>query len=1026
MKISTAQNPGTGVAGKVCDRAQCLPAQLEEAPDTSLAATLQWLQEVSTCLIEGADTEALYRRILEVAIHLMRSDMGTLQMFDDTRGELHLIASRGLDPALAKSFGWVGIDANTTCGEALRQQCRIVVPDIEACDAIARTPAGAAHLAAGVRAAQSTPLISRSGRLLGMISNHWRKPHHPSEQDLSLLDVLARQAADLIERATAEVKLRESEARARQVLDSITDSVQVIASDWRLTDMNAASRRTLIAQGLQPDRLIGQHFWNDIFPAARGTQAERECTRAMTERVAVEFENFYAPWQRWYAIRIYPVESGGIAIHSQDITERKDVEATTARDVRVKDALFRLADRLQHVQSLDDVYDAALQAITSALQCDRASILLFDSAGVMRFVAWTGLTDTYRVAVEGHSPWAPGERNPDPIGIDDIETADLDDALRATIKAEGIAAAAFIPLVANGILIGKFMTYFNTPHAFIEDEFAISLAIARQLAAGIERQRASQALRASEQRFQMAARATNDAIRDWNLVTSTVWWNEAVMTMFGYRPTNVGRDVQWWYERIHPDDRERVTAGIRSASDGDESFWRDEYRFRRADDTYASVFDRGYIIRSGAGKAVRMIGAMQDVTERKCAEDKLKEADRRKNEFLAMLAHELRNPLAPIANAAHLLRQDNASDAIQQHARDIIDRQVERLIRLVDDLLEVSRITSGRIRLHKQWIAIGDAVERAVESVRPLIEQNRHTLSLSLPPNPVWLYGDTTRLEQVIVNLISNAAKYTDTGGRIGIAVHAEGEQVVLRVSDNGMGIDAELLPHIFDLFTQADRSLDRSQGGLGIGLSLVQQLVLLHGGTVTVESTPGRGSEFIVRLPAAPTPKLEPRISASPACSASPGPLRVLVVDDNVDAAQSLAKLLEMSGHIVWVAYDGPAALAAADEHRPTVMFLDIGLPGFDGYEVAKRVRQHATLGHMVLIAMTGYGQANDRERSREAGFNHYLVKPVAFSTVEKILVEIALNHHPTESPAREASLDCDGSHERHSGESLVARPPL
>jgi PAS domain S-box-containing protein len=384
---------------------------------------------------------------------------------------------------------------------------------------------------------------------------------------------------------------------------------------------------------------------------------------------------------------------------------------------------------------------------------------------------------------------------------------------------------------------------------------------------------------------------------------------------------------------------------------------------------------------------------IRDISERSRLERKTKEQaealanlHRRKDDFLAMLSHELRNPLAPIMNAVQLLGLQKDEGLLQQQARTIIERQVGQLTSLVDDLLEVSRITTGRIRLHQERVTMNGVVEHAVETVRPLIEQRRHALTLSLSPQPIWLYADAARLEQVVVNLLTNAAKYTDEGGQILLSVQQEGDEAVLRVRDSGVGITPELLPGIFDLFTQAERSLDRSQGGLGIGLSLVQRLVEMHRGRVEVNSSLGRGSEFVVRLPvvltAAPLPSPTPRMPTPAGAS-----LRVLVVDDSVDAAQSLAMLLESAGHDVQTAHDGPATLEAALDYRPSVVLLDIGLPGMNGFEVAKRLRQQPELGNLVLVAMTGYGHEADRQRSQEAGFDHHLVKPADFGKVERIL---------------------------------------
>jgi CheY-like chemotaxis protein len=373
----------------------------------------------------------------------------------------------------------------------------------------------------------------------------------------------------------------------------------------------------------------------------------------------------------------------------------------------------------------------------------------------------------------------------------------------------------------------------------------------------------------------------------------------------------------------------------------------------------------------------------------------IQDNDRRKSEFLAMLGHELRNPLAPIRTAVEYLRRRGLDQPDQCAARDMIERQVQLMVRLVDDLLDVARITRGQIQLRTQAVDMAEMAARAVETSRPLIDARRHTLEVELPAEPAWVEGDPARLAQVLANLLNNAAKYTEEGGRIRLRVErhcSPGSEtpatIVASVRDTGVGLPPEMLGSVFDLFTQVDRSLDRAQGGLGIGLTLVRRLVELHGGEVRAASAgPGRGSEFTVTLPARPAPA--PAVAApKPARSAAgPAPRRVLVVDDNVDAAESLGRLLRLLGHEVAVAHDGPAALDAFAAARPEVVFLDIGLPGMDGYEVSRRLRGSRAGSDALLVALTGYGQDEDRARSREAGFDHHLVKPVDPAAIEDLL---------------------------------------
>ena len=383
--------------------------------------------------------------------------------------------------------------------------------------------------------------------------------------------------------------------------------------------------------------------------------------------------------------------------------------------------------------------------------------------------------------------------------------------------------------------------------------------------------------------------------------------------------------------------------------------------------------------------------AVEDITAVRQRAGELAEANRRKDEFLAMLSHELRNPLAPIASAVQLLSLQKDEDQRQFKARTIIERQVGRLTRLIDDLMEVSRITTGRIHLQQKRLELNAIVGNAVESVRSQLDQYRHDLIVSLSPDPIWLYADAARLEQVVVNLLTNAIKYTDKGGRIWLTVQLDGDECVLRVRDAGVGIAPELLPHIFELFTQAERSLDRSQGGLGIGLALVHRIVEMHQGRVEAQSTLGKGSEFVVHLPLMTGSGSQRPSSGEEIDEPVRAGLRILVTDDNVDAAEALELLLIALGHNVLTAHDGPSALKAALDFHPDVVLLDIGLPGMDGYAVARAIRQKAILKDAVLIAVTGYGQEADRQRAKEAGFDHFLMKPPDYNLLKGILATVS-----------------------------------
>ncbi|APR74880.1 Chemotaxis protein methyltransferase CheR [Minicystis rosea] len=442
-----------------------------------------------------------------------------------------------------------------------------------------------------------------------------------------------------------------------------------------------------------------------------------------------------------------------------------------------------------------------------------------------------------------------------------------------------------------------------------------------------------------------------------------------------------------WLDVVHPDDRARAAETFRAAVAGRSPFTM-EYRIQVVDGTYRWILDHAVSRPSESGEYLGHVGSCIDIDERKRAEEIKTEAERRKDEFLAMLAHELRNPLAPMRLALHLLRMQTSGAAMDRHLQ-ILERQTNNLARLVDDLLDVSRVTRGKIQLRMERVEVATVVTRALEATRGLCESRRHHVTVALPDEPIVVFADAVRLEQILVNLITNAAKYTDPGGHLDVRVRRDGDRVEMSVKDDGIGIAKHMLDRVWNLFQQAERSLDRAQGGLGIGLSIVRRLVELHGGTTEARSPGlGGGSTFFVWLPiAAAEPVTPPKDDVDTArARAAARKLRVLIVDDNVDAATTLGELVRGEGHDVRLAHDGPTALVAAGEQRPEIVFLDIGLPGMDGYEVARRLRAAGPRAAK-LVALTGYGQEADRKRAAEAGFAQHLVKPALASAVLDLL---------------------------------------
>jgi PAS domain S-box-containing protein len=503
---------------------------------------------------------------------------------------------------------------------------------------------------------------------------------------------------------------------------------------------------------------------------------------------------------------------------------------------------------------------------------------------------------------------------------------------------------------------------------------------------------AERSLRASERRYRTLAQGAPVGIFHTDAAGQWLYANERWRSMAGWQEGETGRSD--WLSAVHPDDRQRIDALWRAAVKAGTHFGA-EHRLLPPDASSLWVWTQALPERDDAGGLAGYVGSVTDITERKQGEVLLKEADRHKDEFLAMLAHELRNPLQPISNAVQLLGIRKADDALVGQAHAILGRQLSHLTRLVDDLLDVSRITRGQIRLQKQPVQLGEVIESALESVRPLIDARGHALRVSAPGEPpLLLHADFTRLVQVLLNLLSNAAKYTPEGGEISLEAAREGHEVVIRIRDNGSGIAPELLPRVFDLFTQASPSLDRGDGGLGIGLTLVRRLTELHGGTVEAFSRGvGAGTECVVRLPllhGGSEPADSPR-EAQPGAAGEIRGQRILVVDDNRDAAESLKLLLRLCGHDASAAHDGPEALALARALRPSLVLLDIGLPGMDGYELARRLREEPLHKDARLVAMTGYGQMTDRERSSGAGFFAHLVKPVSLEALNALLARTA-----------------------------------
>ena len=836
---------------------------------------------------------------------------------------------------------------------------------------------------------------------------------------------------------------------------------------------------------------------------------------------------------------------------SADITERKRAEQALVEGARQQRALYQLADHLHHAQSIDDVYTAALDAIFSSLRCDRAAISLFDDAGVMRFADWRDLSDGYRKAVENHSPWKPDKRYLEPVCVNDVDLAEIDHSLKAVIKREGIGALAFIPLVSRGKLIGKLMTYFNAPHVFSDDELALSLTVARQLAFGIDRKRAEGLLRQNAAQLALITDAAPVFIAHCDVQARFKFVNKAYAGRFGLTPEDcigkpipevVGQEayrsfsryveaalrgeavefeVEIPYEvigrrfmhcsyapefdangkvvgfvaaitdisaRKHAEEKliattakfesvfnqsgifaaitdlqgylrevndlavnwcgytreqvldqpfwetpwwrgsKEVKARVRAAAEqaGAGMVFREELPYWLADGTERIAVLTIHPIRDQDGRVMLLHPTGFDITERKRAEEKIarllaeeqaarevaEQATRAKDEFLALVSHELRSPLNAILGYTRMLRSGPGDREDINKATGVIERNAKAQLQIVEDLLDSARIVTGKLRIEPSLVDVVPALEAALDTVRSAAEAKGITLVANFRRLPELVLGDSTRLQQVVWNLLTNAVKFTPEGGRVELWMEGAADHIRIVVSDTGKGVEPEFLPFVFDRFRQADASSGRRYGGVGLGLSLVKHLVELHGGTITVASEgAGRGATFTITLPRRhlelilpPTPvvisrevRLEGAIPRD--LSLSLEGVGVLVVDDQEEARVVLTQELSEYGAQVTTVSSGAEALAFLSHppggRSPDALILDIAMPGEDGYAVLKKVRaleaeRGAVADQIPAIALTAHARVEDRFRALQAGFQMHVAKPVEPTELAVVILSL------------------------------------
>jgi len=678
---------------------------------------------------------------------------------------------------------------------------------------------------------------------------------------------------------------------------------------------------------------------------------------------------------------------GGLSVYFRDVTVRE------RREIR-RNALLLMSETLRDLATPEEITFKASEIMGQTLGVSRVGYGSVDPvaetltisrdwnapgveslAGVLHFRDFGSFIDDVKAG--------------NIVAIDDVEKDDRTRSAADASKRCSARALVNVPVVEQGRVVAIIFVNNAQVRHWSAEELAFIRELAERARTASERLRNELALQESEAKFRTIANAMPQMV--WATLPDGYhdYYNQRWYDFTGMPEGST--DGAGWNDIFHPDDQQRAwDVWQHSLLTGEP--YEIQYRLRHHSGVYRWTLGRALPVRSETGKIIRWMGTCTDIHDQKLAEESLREADLRKDEFLAMLAHELRNPLAPISAAAQFLQIGALDAARVRHTSQIIGRQVHHLTSLVDDLLDVSRVTRGLVELDNAQVDIGQVVADAVEQVTPLIRTRHHHLGLHLSPETPLVMGDKKRLVQVVVNLLNNAAKYTREGGQLLLETEVRSAHVLIRVADNGIGMTPELVARAFDLFAQAERSSDRSSGGLGLGLALVRSLVDLHYGTVSCESAgPDAGSTFTVCLPRLLAGGQEDDAPAARSLSRNgTAPLRILVVDDNVDAASMLSMLLEVDGHQVATEYGSLAALERARIDAPQVCILDIGLPGMDGNELAQRLRALPQTAGAVLVAVTGYGQENDRKQTLASGFDHHLVKPVDTEQLAAILAGI------------------------------------
>jgi len=793
----------------------------------------------------------------------------------------------------------------------------------------------------------------------------------------------------------------EAQSLVAAIVASSDDAIISKTLDGRITSWNSGAERLF---GYTADEALGQPVMM-LVPPDRVDQ-ELSVLKRIEQGQRVEHLEVVRVTKtgerRDISLTVSPVHDrfghlAGASSTARDVTERKAAETRLRKSAEAHRLLVDIHDATRGLSDPATVMHEIVTRVGLHFDVTRCAYGEVDTdthvIDITRGYTNGVPTVAGRYPVDAFGPMLVRElRAGRSVVIDDVRGDPLTDAASRQIFARmQIVSMICVPLLRSPHLTAVMVVCDGKPRTWAEGDAEIVEQVAERTLFAVEGARAAVKLRDSRDVLALAMSAGRMGAWSRDLALDTVWWSPELATIFGFAPQEENFTRERLLGLLAPEDRERLVAELQTALANKHDYTL-QFRIRHAaTGEWRWLEARGKAIYDADGRPQLLHGLGIDITEQKRAVEALQEADRRKDDFLATLAHELRNPLAPISSGLHILRTAGDDHAAAAQARDIMERQVGQMVRLVDDLMDVARITTGKVEMRLQAIDLATAISDAVETAMPLITLGGQPLQVTAPDEPIYVNADRARLSQVFANLLNNSARYSEPGQPIQVSVAREGDQAVVRVRDQGEGIHPDMLPRVFEMFRQADRTGGRSRGGLGIGLFIVRRIVEMHGGTVkAISAGLGHGTELIVRIPALAPARAQ--LAAPPPADAGERIIRrrVLIVDDNADAAESLAMLLSILGHDTRMAFDGETAITTAAEFKPDAVFLDIGMPKIDGHETARRMREQPWGKTLMIVALTGWGQSEDRRRSQAAGFNHHLVKPADPEIVSQLIASL------------------------------------